>query len=225
MPLADITNPAMIIFLKENYEKENRLRLNWINNNRAKIQEAATLQRAPTNYFESDVASYNIKEGLSTLIRDQVVASYNKRKVPIRDATFIPGIKNVRHGNSLIDIGLGNSKEDPRLIRPETSLATDPLMRPIDPKLIEVLKKPKFEFGRVQYLIKRAKISPEKKYYFAECASWEYGWRMSDSAIKQRPEFGRCWRLTRTLKSRVGPTPDPPHYKASEPPGPTKCNI
>lgn len=221
----DINNPAVIIFLNENYEKENRLRLNWINNNRSKIQEAATLHRAPTNYFESDVIAHNMKSGMATITRDHVVAARNKKKVPIRDATFIPGTAHLRHGNSIVDIGLGDPKEDPRLIRPDTDVGTDPVMRPVDPKLTEIIYKAKPEFGRVQYLSKRGKTWPEKKFYFAECSNWEYGWRMGDSKMKQKPEFGRCWRLTKTLRSRVGPTPDPPHYKASEPPGATKCVI
>ncbi|KOB68176.1 Uncharacterized protein OBRU01_18705 [Operophtera brumata] len=219
----DISNPAVIIFFKESYEKESRLRLNWINNNRAKIQEAATLLRAPTNYFESDVIAYSINEGLPTIIRDHVVAGLNRRKVAIRDATFIAGVKDLRHGNSIVDIGLGDPKEDPRLIRPKTSLATDPVMRPIDPKLTEVLYKAKPDFGRKQYLKIRQKTWPEKKFYFADCINWSYGWRMGDSELREKATFGRCWRLTRDLKSRVGPNPDPPHYKDSELPGPSKC--
>ncbi|KOB71869.1 Uncharacterized protein OBRU01_13041 [Operophtera brumata] len=219
----DITNPAVIIFLKESYEKESRLRLNWINNNRAKIQEAATLQRAPTNYFESDVISYSMKEGMPTIIRDHVVAGFNRKKIPIRDGKFIPRIKDLRHGHSIVDIGLGDAEKDPRLNRPETSLETDPVMRPIDPKLKEVLYKAKPEFGRTQYLKIREKTSPENKFYFAECPNWDYGWRIGDSELKERAKFGRYWRLTRDLRNRVGPTPDPPHYKASEIPGPSKC--
>lgn len=219
----DINNPAVIIFLNENYAKENRLRLNWINNNRAKIQEAATLQREPTNYFELDVIAHNMKEGMATITRDHVVARSSRKQVPIRDATFIPGVEHLRKGHSIVDIGLGDPKEDPRLNRPDKSKDSDPVMRPIEPQLTEIIYKDKPEFGRVQYLNKRGKTWPEKKFYFTECSNWEYGWRMGDSKLKQRPEFGRCWRLMRTLRTRVGPTPDPPHYKSSEPPGPTKC--
>ncbi|XP_072944982.1 uncharacterized protein [Epargyreus clarus] len=223
MPLVDITNPAIIKFLIENYEKENRLRLNWIHKHKSQIQEAATLTREPTNYFEHDVIAHNMIGGMATITRDHIVAGYNRRKTPIRDGTFIPGVKHLRHGHSIADIGLGDPKVDPRLSRPDTDLSIDPIMRPVDPKLTEVIYKSKPEFGKDQYMIKRSKEWPEKKYYFSECSNFDYGWRMRDSELRQKPEFGRCWHLMRALRTRVGPQPDPHHYKASEPPGSTKC--
>lgn len=223
MPLLDITNPAVIIFLKENYEKENRLRLNWIHQHFESIKQAATLSREPTNYFESDVIAHSMIEGLPTITRDFIVAGYNRRKIPIRDGTFIPGVKNLRSGHSIVDIGLGDPKTDPKLNRPSTDLSTDPIMRPVDPKIKEIFYKSKPDYGRAEYLNKRNKMRPENRYYFAETSNWEYGWRAGDSALRQKPMFGRCWRLTRTLRSRVGPQPDPPHYKSSDIPGPSKC--
>ncbi|XP_052743444.1 uncharacterized protein LOC112046529 [Bicyclus anynana] len=220
MPLIDITNPAIIIFLIENYEKENRLRLNWIHKNWERIQQAATLTREPTNYFETDVIAHSMINGLQTITRDHIVAKNNRRKTPIRDGTYIPGIKDLQKGHSIIDVGLGDPKEDPRLLN---HTANDPIMRPVDPELNSIIYKPKPEFGRLQYLAKRNKILPEKKYYFAECTTFEHGWRLQDSALRQKPTHGRCWHLTRALRSRVGPQPDPPHYKPSEPPGDNKC--
>ncbi|XP_038222611.1 uncharacterized protein LOC119840170 [Zerene cesonia] len=223
MPLIDITNPAIIIFLIENYEKENRLRLNWIHKHRAQIQQAATLTREPTNYFETDVIAHNMIGGMDTITRDHVVAGYNRKKVPIRDGTFIPGVKNLRHGHSIVDVGLGNTKDDPRLARPDSDLSTDPIMRPVDPEIKEILYKSKPDFGKNQYLAKRSKIWPEKRYYFAETSGFVYGWRMKDSELHQKPQFGRCWHLTRALRSRVGPQPDPSHYKSSDEPGRSSC--
>ncbi|CAG9788665.1 unnamed protein product [Diatraea saccharalis] len=223
MPLLDITNPAVIIFLKENYEKENRLRLNWITKHREAIQHAATLNREPTGYYEKDVIAHNMKEGMATITRDHIVAGYNRRKVPIRDGTSIPGIAKLREGNSIADIKLGDPKEDPRLVRPPTDLRRDPIMRPINPELKEVVYKSKPEFGRVEYLKRRSKILPENRYYFSECSNWDYGWRTGDSVLRQKPMHGRCWHLTRTLRTRVGPQPDPSHYKSSDFPGPSKC--
>ncbi|XP_050665845.1 uncharacterized protein LOC126966013 [Leptidea sinapis] len=223
MPLIDITNPAVIIFLIENYEKENRLRLNWIHKHRKQIEEAATLHREPKNYYETDVIAHNMVEGMATITRDHVVAGYNRRKVPLRDAPFIPGVKNLRRGHSIVDVGLGDVKDDPRLGRADTDLSTDPVMRPIEPEVTGIIYKPKPEFGRVQYLAKRSKIDPEKRYYFAETGNFEYGWRMKDTKMHQKPLYGRCWHLTRALRSRVGPQPDPPHYKSSDLPGPSSC--
>lgn len=224
MPLIDITNPKVIIFLIENYEKENRLRLNWIHKNWESIQQAATLAREPTNYYETDVIASGIVSGLATVTRDHIVSGHNRRRVPIRDGTLIPGIKHLRRGNSIVDVGLGDPKEDPRLARPDEDLTFDPVMRPVDPELKSVIYKPKPENGREQYLVKRSRISPENKYYFAESSGFEYGWRLKDSALRQKPVYGRCWHLTRALRSRVGPQPDPTHYKSSELPGVNKCS-
>ncbi|XP_047535605.1 uncharacterized protein LOC125069992 [Vanessa atalanta] len=223
MPLVDITNPAVIIFLIENYEKENRLRLNWIHKHWEQIQQAATLTREPTNYFETDVIAHNMVGGLPTITRDHVVAGFNRRKTAIRDGTFIPGVQHLRHGHSIVDVGLGNLKEDPRLEKAVDDLTPEPIMRPVDPNLEEMIYKSKPEFGRVQYLTKRGKILPEKKYYFAECSNCEYGWRIKDSALREKPLHGRCWHLTKSLRSRVGPQPDPSHYKSSELPGASTC--
>ncbi|CAG9788664.1 unnamed protein product [Diatraea saccharalis] len=223
MPLMDIGNPAVIIFLKENYDKENRLRLNWINKHRQAVEHAATLNREPTGYYETDVMAHNMKGGMATITRDHVVAGYNRRKTPIRDGTSIPGIAKLREGHSITKVKLGDPKEDPRLMRPPTDLSWDPIMRPINPELKEVIYKPKPDFGRVEYLKRRTKTRPESKYYFSECSNWDYGWRMGDSALRQRPMYGRSFHLTRTLRTRVGPQPDPSYYKSSDLPGPSKC--
>lgn len=223
MPLLDITNPAIIKFLIENYDKENRLRINWINKHGEKIKDAATLKRDPTNYFEKDVYASNMTAGMAAITRDHVTAGFNRRKVPIRDGVFVPGTDHLKHGHSIVDVGLGDPEEDPRLNRPDSSLELDPIMRPIDPELHGIIYKPKPEYGRLQYITKREKVWPEKRYYFSMSSNSDYGWRMKDSGLRQKPLYGRCWHLTRALRSRVGPQPDPHHYKSSEPPGPTKC--
>lgn len=223
MPLIDITNPAIIKFLIENYEKENRLRLNWIHKHGEKVHQAATLNRQPKNYFELDVLAANMAAGMATITRDHKVAGYNRRKEPIRDAIFIPDTNNLRHGHSIVEVGLGDAQDDPRLKRSDHDLAIDPIMRPVEPKIAEIIYKSKPEYGRVQYIEKRNKIWPEKKYYFSECSSWDYGWRMKDSGLHQKPEYGRCYHLTSAMRSRVGPQPDPAYYKSSDPPTSMKC--
>lgn len=224
MPLLDITNPAIIKFLIENYEKENRLRINWNNKHAEKIQDAAVLKREPKHYYETNVIAHNMIGGMATITRDHIVAGYNRRKVPIRDGRHIPGVDKLRQGHSIVDVGLGDPDEDPRLKRSNDNLNVDPIMRPVDPDVHSIIYKSKPEYGRVQYLDKRYKIFPENKYYFAECVNWDYGWRLNDSGGQQKPKYGRCWHLTKTLRTRVGPQPDPPHYKSSEPPGSMKCN-
>lgn len=225
MPLIDITNPDIIKFLIENYDKTTRLRMKWNRLHSDKLKEAATLHREEKGYHELDVLEECMVGGMATIARDHKVAGMNRRCKPIRDGTFIPGVANLRTGHSLVDVGLGDPKEDPRLARPNTDLSIDPIMRPIDPKQREILYKEIPTYGREVYLKSRNRMMPEKKYYFQECSGWEWGWRLSDSYFRRNaPKCGKVFRLTRGVKSRSGPQPDPPHYKDSEPPGVCKCS-
>ncbi|KAJ8715004.1 hypothetical protein PYW08_004985 [Mythimna loreyi] len=219
----DITRPEVILFLNEAYEKEKRLRSYWVSKHKAQIQLAATLTREPTHYYEQDVTKHAMIEGMATITRDHKVSIRNRRKIPIRDAKSIPGIERLRHEHSLINLGVGNAKEDPRLARPDTDLSPDPVMRPIDPKTLKIFFKPKPHFGREKYLNARAKIQPEKKYYLPECVSWDHGWRMCDSKKPGKAMYGRNWILQKTLRNRVGPARDPDHYKIPTSSGYEKC--
>ncbi|KAJ8715003.1 hypothetical protein PYW08_004984 [Mythimna loreyi] len=214
MAKLDITRPEVILFLNEAYEKEKRLRTYWVSKHNEKIQLAATLTREPTNYYEQDVIKQTMIEGLATITRDHKTSVRNRKKVPIRDARSIPGIETLRHENSLINLGVGTAKEDPRLARPDNDLSPDPLMRPVEAKTKKIFFKPKPHFGKEKYLHVRAKILPENRYYLPECASWEYGWRLCDSKMVGKAMFGRNWVLHKTLQNRVGPTRDPDHYKS-----------
>ncbi|KAJ8715000.1 hypothetical protein PYW08_004981 [Mythimna loreyi] len=214
MSKLDITRPEIILFLNEAYEKEKRTRSCWVSKHTAQIQCAATLDREPTNYYEEDVIKHTMIEGMATITRDHKVASRNRRKVPIRDVKKIPGIESLRHEHSIIDLGVGNAEEDPRLARLDTDLSPDPVMRPVDPKAKKIFLKSKPHFGREKYLHVRAKILPENRYYLPACASWEHGWRLCDSKMVEKAVFGRNWVLHKTLRNRVGPTRDPDHYKS-----------
>ncbi|XP_026724933.1 uncharacterized protein LOC113491912 [Trichoplusia ni] len=223
MPL-DITNPAAIIFFQEMYEREKRLRAQWVFTHQAKMEKAISLNRERTNYYETDVIAHNMVGGLATITRDHKNAVAVRRKVPLRDAKTIKCAKDIREDYSIVKLGLGDPKEDPRLARPKTDPTFEPIMRPVDPKLTKVLHKPKPQFGRERYLKLRGLEWPEKKFYFPECSNWVYGWRMADSLGKQRcPEHGRRWLLSRTLNSRVGPQPDPYYYTSADIPGVSKC--
>lgn len=224
MPLVDITNPDVIKFLIENYDKTALLRMKWNRIHSNKLKKAATLNREPKGYFESDVLENVMIGGMATITRDHEVAGYNRRRKPIRDVKEIPGISFIKKGNSIVDVGLGDPAEDPRLKRSDTDLSADPIMRPVPPEQKAIIYKDIPNFGRKIYLSKRSKIAPEAKYYFNECSGWVYGWRLEDSFFRRNPHrCGRVWRLTRDVKSRTGPHPDPDHYKDSDPPGPTKC--
>lgn len=225
MPLLDITNPEVIKFLVENYDRTTRLRLRWNVQHKDRLKEAAVLKREEKGYFEGDVIKFKMTEGLKALTRDHISGASNRRRPSLRDAAHTPGIADLRKGHSIPEVGLGDPKEDPRLDRPDTDLQPDPLMRPIDPKHKIIIYKDIPVFGREVYLKTRSRTAPDKKYYFPECSSWVYGWRPGDSYFKgASAKYGCVYRLNRDARSRSGPQPDPPHYKAPEV-GPPKCNL
>ncbi|XP_026750094.2 uncharacterized protein LOC113510758 [Galleria mellonella] len=224
MPLIDITNPDIIKFLIENYDKTARLRMKWNHIHGEKMKEAASLTREEKGYYETDVLKQTMVAGMAIITRDNTVASSNRKLRVIRDGTHIPGITNLKKKHCITDVGFADPKIDPRLARPDTDLSVDPIMRPIDPKQKKVIYKDIPVFGRNAYLKSRSRIPPEQKYYFIECSGWEYGWRLTDSYFnKNAPTCGRVWRLTRDVKSRTGPHPDPKHYQNSDLLGVAKC--
>ncbi|KAF9794694.1 hypothetical protein SFRURICE_019572 [Spodoptera frugiperda] len=226
MPPIDMTNPEKIKFFIENYEKTARLRMRWNNLYSDKLQKAATLTREERGYRVEDVLKETMAGGLPTITRDNISGARNKRKVPLRDAAYIPGIKDMRKGHSIVDVGLADPKEDPTVVRPDTDLKPDPKMRPVNPKHSRLIYKGLPNFGREVYLRERNKMAPEEKYYFLETTGWEYGWRLHDSYFgRHAPQYGRVWLLTRGSASRSGPQPDPDHYQTIKLPGPDKCNM
>lgn len=214
MPLLDLNNPDVIKFLTQTYEKTARLRMKWNNIHGDKLKKAATLNREEKGYFEQDVLENAIISGMATITRDTISGKVNKRKTAIRDGVHIPGIADLRKGHSIIDVGLGDAEEDPRLARPDTDLSGDPVMRPVDPEEKNIIYEGIPHFGREVYMKSRSQIAPEKKYYLRETSGWEYGWRLRDSYFSgHAPTYGRVWHLSRGSMSRSGPQPDPDHYK------------
>ncbi|XP_035444083.2 uncharacterized protein LOC118271924 [Spodoptera frugiperda] len=222
MPM-DLTNPAIIRVLKEAYEKEKHIRVHWISKNTDKLKKAITLDREPKNHYVEDVYKHTMLGVMPMTVRDHIDSAVNRRKVPCRDARTIPGVANMLHDHSLIKIGLGDAEEDPRLARPDNDLNPDPIMRPVDPKLKKVLLKSKVPLARERYFKERYKLLPEKRFYLPECSSWDYGWRMKDSKMVNPREYARNLMLQRTLRSRVGPQPDPAYYQKPTVPGYAKC--
>ncbi|XP_075979937.1 uncharacterized protein LOC142979062 [Anticarsia gemmatalis] len=214
MPILDITNPEIIKFLVESYDKTARLRMKWNNLYGDKLRQAATLQREEKGYCEADVLEAAMRVGMATVTRDTIAGRRYKRLVPIRDGVHITNLSDMKKGHSVVDIGLGDAKTDPRLARPDTDETIDPIMRPVDPQQTAIIYKGIPGYGREAYLRSRNKMSPESKYYFNETTASDYGWRLGDSFLgKSGPKYGRVWRLNRDVKSRTGPYPDPLHYK------------
>uniref|UniRef100_A0A2A4K2W3 Sperm microtubule inner protein 1 C-terminal domain-containing protein n=1 Tax=Heliothis virescens TaxID=7102 RepID=A0A2A4K2W3_HELVI len=192
--------------------------MRWNTINSDKLKKAATLQREEKGYIDTDVLKESITSGLTALSRDYKSDARNRRLKAIRDGIHIPAVADLRKGHSIVDLGLGNPKDDPRLGRPDTDLSIDPVMRPIDPKEKKILYKGRPDFGRLEYLKTRVHKIPEDRFYFAETSSWFYGWRLKDTYLSCKahgPEHGRVWHLARE-KSRSGPAPDPIHYKSAQ---------
>lgn len=224
MPLVDITNPNVIKFLVESYNKTTRLRMKWNDLYGENLRLAATLQREEKGYFESDVLKEAMAAGMPTITRDFISGSLNRRKKPIRDGIHIPTIANLKKGHSAVDIGVGDPKDDPRLARPDTDLRLDPVMRPINPKQEDIIHKGIPYFGRKVYLKSRNRISPEDKFYYTQTTSQKHGWRLKDSLFgKNVPQYARVCHLTRDVMGRSGPQPDPYHYRSADIPLTEKC--
>lgn len=215
MPLIDITKPEIVKFLNESYDKTNRLRMKWNDHFRLKLQKAAEFPTDPKGYFEIDVLKEEMTSVMLATTRDHLSSKRNKRVKLKTDADQVLGISQIKRGYTIPNVGLGNPKDDPRLVRPDDNFSGDPIMRPVDPQEYEIIHKGVPNFGRECYLKVRGKTEPEKKYYFPECSSWQYGWRLTDSYFgKHGPSYGRGVMLTRETMCRSGPQPDPQHYTA-----------
>nr|XP_053611890.1 uncharacterized protein LOC128676023 [Plodia interpunctella] len=209
----DKMDPELIRFMTAHQEKYIRDRLKWNNTHAETIKKATTLHRKEKGHTPYDVSKATMLAEMPAIGRDHVIESTNRRRIPIRDGTQIAGVAQLRKGHSIVDLNLGDPKEDLRLTRPDTDTSLDPLMRVMDPSQRDILYKNLPNFGKVAYLKSRSRMIPEDKYYFPECSSWEYGWRMKDSQnSKNRPSYGRDWRYVRDSISRTGAQPDPAYY-------------
>lgn len=85
MPLMDVSNPKVINFLIENYEKESRLRAKWFNLHKEKIEKCATLKVDTKNYTHSDIAEATMISGMEAITRDHVSAVVHRFRKPVPD--------------------------------------------------------------------------------------------------------------------------------------------
>lgn len=205
------TDPLKIRILLDSYKKEAYLRSLWNRKYQDIIKDAATLKREPTNYYETDILTYLMKEVTPTVTRDYVASGHNRKR--ILENYEIPGVQYLRHGHSILDLGIGDPGEDPRLKRSIEDLSPDPVMRPVPTPTKNIL----FDCepsSRIRYLHERLKSAPEQKYYFPETTSWDYGWRLEDSTKKSGPRYSKSGEFMKCLQNRVGAVPDPIHYEA-----------
>lgn len=206
----DTTDPLKIRILLDSYTKEANLRSLWNRKYEDIIKDAATLKREPSNYYENDILAYLMKEGMPTLTRDYISSGHNRNR--ILEDYEIRGVQHLRYGHSIVDLGIGDPREDPRLQRGTEDLSLDPLMRPVPIATKNIL----FECqpsSRMRYLHERLKSAPDEKYYFPETTSFDYGWRLGDSTMKSGQRYSKSGDFMKSLQNRVGATPDPTHYE------------
>lgn len=125
MPLLDYSDPKVIRLVVNKIERESLIRVKWLNKNREKIEKAVVFNREFKNYYDTDVLKEEIRLIMPAITRDNINAGYNRRKTPIRDAIFIPGVAHLKHGHSIPEVGLGNPKDDSKLGLPDTDLRPD----------------------------------------------------------------------------------------------------
>lgn len=206
----DTTDPLKIRILLDSYSKEAYLRSLWNRKYEDIIKDAATLKREPKNFKETDILAYLMKEGMPTITKDYISSRCNRNK--ILDGYEIPGVKHLRYGHSIVDLGIGDPREDPRLIRSDEDLSPDPVMRPVPSSVKNILLECQ-PSSRIRYLHERLKFAPDEKYYFPETTSWDYGWHLRDSTMKSERRHAKSGEFMKSLQNRVGATPDPTHYE------------
>ncbi|KAG6444964.1 hypothetical protein O3G_MSEX003601 [Manduca sexta] len=186
MPLLDITDPKIIRFLAESYEKESRLRMRWVQRNSKDIEKCATFKSDVKNYKETDITKATIIAGINATIRDHAISMQHRLRIPVPDYLSAKTV-----------------------IKPSEP-SSNRIMLPVKDEVKHILLE-----SRNEYLKTRAREAPGDKYYFMESTNWKYGWKLNESEMKMRgPMHGRVYHTMQNLKCRVGPQPDPQHYSS-----------
>ncbi|KAJ8941143.1 hypothetical protein NQ318_004263 [Aromia moschata] len=88
------------------------------------------------------------------------------------------------------------------------------VMRPVDPSVTRLIYTGLNKDGRLNYLTERMKMLPEDRYFFTECTSFEYGWKMWNHAkTVKKTGFGRQQVIKESFYRRRGVERDPDWYK------------
>lgn len=202
----EYVDPIVNLLFAGKCEREGELRSFWFRKHHEEmVTKHACFVKDPKNYTSTDINYIALRKQMGYVTESFVEAACNKKKTPICDGRII-GIEQIKEDQIISKLGLGDSKDDPKLRRPKTDTSYDPIMRPVDPKLEEIFydinKK-----GRKEYLNKRSLDGcPEKRYYFPESSNWDYGWRLNDSKQKQEKRYNRVEYLSRFGNhTRLGP--------------------
>lgn len=195
-------------FLAESYEKIERQRRRWKNLNKDNELNAGEPYKDTKDFKPHYVKDEPVNDAFTTA-EDLVSTKCHRHVKRELDVNRVFGILEMKpHPENYIDAAKiefrsDSDKDDIRI------------MRPVDPQHAELIYKDPLSYGREHYLKVRSRMKPDEKYYYHQCSSWEYGWRLRDSYFGKHvaPTYGRNHLFTRDGMSRSGPQPDPYYYK------------
>lgn len=204
MPL---TYPEVCKFLAESYEKTERQRRRWKNLNSDGKFNADDFYK-DTKDNEADKQKVETENDIST---PEYLAS-PKRHRHVKRELEVNRVFGILDMNSRIAAENDHGKPN---LRPMADKTDPGIMRPVDPEHAKMIYKGSPCYSREDYLKTRSQMKPDEKYYYHQCSSWEYGWRLRDSYFGKHvaPTYGRNHLFTRDGMSRSGPQPDPYYYK------------
>lgn len=204
MPL-DYTNPKVLKFLTENFEKAEERRMIWFLNNKEKLEQSASFPQNYKGLHTVEVRKLTVEACMPILALNHETSVGNRRRRALRDGV-VRGVSQLQASS--------RSKSQPRTLKLTGTLVPEPVMKSIDTDVQSILYKALPNGGRRVYLDKRKRLLPEDKYNFCETNNSGYGWRLNDSELsRQPPKYGRYFTFKRDINSRSGPQPDPAYYQ------------
>lgn len=187
MPSLDVSNPRVINFLLENYEKESIIRMRWVRLHGDKIEQAATFTKEQKNYTPLDISKSTIEAGLAAVTRDHVTGARNRMTAPLADDDLVKTKKDVKK--------------------------SEILMKPVSPDVKSILLESSKQYLKKRSLLK----PDEKYNFVECSSwkhGWKMG---ESCLKMRGSEYGKVNHVMHNLRSRVGPQKDPDHYKSPDP--------
>lgn len=207
MPL-DYTNPHVINFLTEHFERVEVERMTWFLKNQDELVKLATIPDNSKGLDTVDVRKISVEACMPSMVLHHKTSIVNRRRKALRDGV-IEGVSRLKSPSRRKGQQSRNTQENVTEL-----LVPEPIMKSVDPDVQSILFKALPNGGRCQYLDKRKRVLPEDKYNFCETSTSVHGWRLKDSELSRQPgKYGRYFAFKRDVNSRSGPQPDPAYYQ------------
>lgn len=197
-------NSEVCKFLTESYEKIERQRRRWKNLNRDKGLDSAETNKDTKGFIADNEKDKTVNSTLNT-VKDLKSPKKHRHVKRELDVNRVFGILEMKQRANSED-----SADAAKVCRSNSDKDDIRMMRPVNPEHAEIIYKDTTNDGREHYLKIRSRMKPDEKYYYHQCSSWEYGWRLRDSYFGKHtaPTHGRYHLFTRDGMSRSGPQPD-----------------